>query len=187
MNHTVRYTWVSTRTISWASAKGKSLPYTHPYKYKHVRFSLSFCLSPLSRSVPCPPTTDQLFPVKGCRIISQSAWGDCLRFPKSKNNVVSQEEENIILHPPLPAQPPDTPLPGGRQKPDCPKQTTPLRWQHFHFAIWFFFSLICVLCAFPFVKRAQAFHFAFYLSCCRYSENVLAFQLVITHHHIPNL
>lgn len=131
-----------------------------------------------------PQTSCSRWKAAGSYLIS--AWGNSLRFTKSHNNVVPKRNKTSSSLSP----PPSHQAPHSREANTsriAPKKTTPLRWQHFQFAIWFFFSLICALCAFSFVKRAQAFHFAFYLSCCRYSENVLAFQLVITHHHIPNL
>lgn len=39
----------------------------------------------------------------------------------------------------------------------------------------------------PFVRASPASPSLLYLSCCCCSENVLALQLVITRHHIPNL
>lgn len=68
---------------------------------------------------------------------------------------------------------------------DCPQEITPKR---ITFSICnlvlLSFNMCCVL---SLCGNSTSFHFAFYLSCCWYGGNVLAFQFVITHHHIPNL
>lgn len=72
--------------------------------------------------------------------------GSSLRFTKPNSDVVPKRTKRSPAILPT-SQPPGTPLPGGKPKPDGPRKTTPLRWQHFPFAVCFFFFFnMCVVC-----------------------------------------
>lgn len=89
----------------------------------------------------CPLSSDHR-PIcshsKAAQIISHSAWSNSLRFTKPNNHVIPKRTKRSPSILPT-SQPPGTPLPGGKPKPDGPEKTTPLRWQHFPFAVGFFF------------------------------------------------
>lgn len=77
-----------------------------------------------------------------------SAQSNSPRFMKSNNNVVPKRNKTSSST--LPAsQPPGTPLPGGKHKPDCPQENNSPKMTTFSICkLVFFFFNMCVVCFF---------------------------------------